>query len=244
MLTVEQGSGRKGCSAIDQATQQIVEMELVHLQQKPHINLYLDLRMCFNLMVKACHNLACRRHGAADDYLCLHAKTHQLMRYFVRHKFGVSTEYNTFAQHPWHGASQGAMDAALRYIVLSDTLIDAYHTKVAPQMMHDPAMLIKIQQSLKAFIDDVVLHATSNNDDNIPKLQMRMQAQLMWWANLVRVTGGELNPTKCCGLIYHWEPDKRGIFQLKQPQIPHDFLSIPTGDQPQTIPMINHKEGI
>jgi len=134
-------------------------------------------------MVEACHNLVCRRHGAADDYLRLHAKTHQLMRYFVRHKFGVSAEYNTFAQHPWHGAGQGAADAALRYIVLSDTLINAYHTKVALQMMHDPAMLIQIQQSLKAFIDDVILHTTSTHDNALPDLQLQMQAQLMWWPN-------------------------------------------------------------
>jgi len=242
-LIDEQGGGRKGRSAIDQATQQIVETELVHFQQKTHIDLYLDLRTCFDLMVEACHNLACRRHGAADEYLRLHAKTHQLMRYFVRHKFGVSTEYNTFDQHPWHGAGQGAADAALRYIVLSDTLIDAYHTRVAPQMMHDPARLLSIQRSLKAFIDDVVLHATSPNDDDLPELQMRMQDHLQWWANLVSVTGGDLNPKKCCGLIYHWTPDKRGIFQLAQPQIPRDFLSIRTGTQSQTIPMTEPNAG-
>jgi len=54
------------------------------------------------------------------------------MKYYVKHKFSVSTQYNTFSQHPWHGAGQGAADAALCYIILSDTLIDAYHTKVAP----------------------------------------------------------------------------------------------------------------
>jgi len=182
-------------------------------------------------MVEACHNLACRRHRAADAYLRLHAKTHQLMRYFVRHKFGVSNKYNTFTQHPWHGAGQGAADAVLWYIVLSDTLIDAYHTKVAPQMMHDPDTLINIQRSLKAFIDNVVLHATSNNANDLNELQMCMQSQLTWWAQLVRVTGGELNPAKCFGLIYQWEPDKRGILQLKPPSIPHDFLTIHTGDQ-------------
>jgi len=51
-----------------------------------------------------------------------------MMKYYIRHQYGMSTEYNTFDQHPWHGAGQGAADAALRYIVLSDTLIDAYHT--------------------------------------------------------------------------------------------------------------------
>jgi len=60
---------------------------------------------------------------------------HQAMRYFVRHKFGMSCDYNTFTQHLWHGAGQGAADATLHYIVLSDTLINAYHTKITPQMM-------------------------------------------------------------------------------------------------------------
>jgi len=155
-LIYEQGGGCKGCSAIDQAMQQIVENEIIHMNQKPTIDLYLDLQMCFDLMVEACHNSACHQHGAADAYLHLHAWTHQLMRYFVCHKFGVSAEYNMFLQHPWHGAGQGAADVALRYIVLLDTLINAYHMTVTPQMMHDPTTFLTIQCSLKAFIDDVV----------------------------------------------------------------------------------------
>ncbi len=68
-LTSVQGGGRKGSSAIDQATQQVVEQELLHLNQKPALDLFLDLRHCFDYMVEACHNMACRRHGAAEDYL-------------------------------------------------------------------------------------------------------------------------------------------------------------------------------
>jgi len=79
MLVMEQGGSHKGLSAIDQAMQQIVETEITHLQQNLAINLYLYLHTCFNLMVEACHNLACRRHGATDAYLGLHARTHQAM---------------------------------------------------------------------------------------------------------------------------------------------------------------------
>jgi len=81
-LVYEQGGGWKGHSAIDQATQQIVETETIHMNQQPTIDMYLDLRACFNLMVEACHNLACCCHGATDDYLHLHAQMHQMMRYF------------------------------------------------------------------------------------------------------------------------------------------------------------------
>jgi len=90
-LAVAQGGGQKGWSAIDQATQQVLKTELVHLQQTSTIDLYLDLKVCFDMMVEACHNLACRRHGADVAYLHLHARTHQLMRYYVRHKFGISS---------------------------------------------------------------------------------------------------------------------------------------------------------
>ena len=42
-LAYEQEGGQKGGSAIDQATQQIIETETIHLNQTPTINLYLDL---------------------------------------------------------------------------------------------------------------------------------------------------------------------------------------------------------
>jgi len=130
-------------------------------------------------MVEACHNLACCHHSAKDAYLRLHAKTHQLMQYYICHKFGVLKEYNTYSQHPWHGTGQGVADAALWYIVLSDILIDAYYTKIAPHMLHDPMTLIQIQHSLKAFIDDVVLHATSPHDAPLQNLQYQAKKNLM-----------------------------------------------------------------
>jgi len=138
------------------------------------------------------------------------------MRYYVRHKFGVSKEYNTSEQHPWHGAGQGAADAALRYIVLSDTLIDAYHTQVAPTMMKDPTATLEVLRSLKAFIDNVVLQTADPTTGPINDLMMTAQNQLRWWNQLVRVTSGALNPKKCCGMLYQWAPDNKGILQLCQ----------------------------
>jgi len=193
--------------------------------------------------VEACHNLACHHHGAANAYLCLHVHTHQAMHYFVWHKFGVLHQYNTFAQHLWHGAGQGAADAALQYIVLSNTLIDAYHMKMVPQIMHDPLQLITIQRSLKAFIDDVVLHASSPGYDDLAELQTCTQTQLHWRAQLVNVTGGKLNPKKCCGLIYTWAPDKYGVLKLQQPKIPPDFLSLSDGSSAQSIPINTNNAG-
>jgi len=51
-LTYAQGGGRKGRSAIDQAVQHIVENEIVHFKQHPTLDMYLDLRSCFDLWSK------------------------------------------------------------------------------------------------------------------------------------------------------------------------------------------------
>jgi len=163
-------------------------------------------------MVEACHNLACHRHGADIAYLRLHAKTHQAMQYYVRHKFGVSSQYNTFVQHPWHGAGQGAADAALQYIVLSDMIIDAYHSKIAPIGLTDPLKAITITQSLKAFINDVVLHAADGPLAPFNDLVQHASKQIQWWDQLVKVTG---NTKKCCAIAYKWNPDIHDILQLK-----------------------------
>jgi len=183
-------------------------------------------------MVEVCHNMACRRHGAAEDYLCLHAQTHHLMKYYVCHKYGVSPDYNTFNSHPWHGAGQGAVDATLRYIALSDTLIDAYHEKIQPWCLRDLTMTITIIKSIKAFIDDVAM-SVGGPQLTFHDLTLRAKQQLQWWNQLIQATGGALNSQKCCCTIYNWQLDKYEILHLStKPDDSSNILLDPT--QPQS----------
>jgi len=164
------------------------------------------------------------------------------MQYYVRHKFGVSKDYNMSEQHPWHGARQGAADAALCYIVLSDMLIDAYHTQVAPTMMRDPTTMLEVLRSLKAFINDVVLHAADPTTGPINNLMLKAQNQLQWWNQLVRVTGGALNPKKCCGVLYQWAPDNKGILRLCQSE-DRNPITLSDATPEQTINILPPHEG-
>jgi len=108
-------------------------------------------------------------------------------------------------------------------------------------MLHEPTKLLKFLHSLKAFIDNVVLHATASQQDTLNKIGSRAQQQLNWWLQLVQVT--KLNPKKCCSMIYQWIPDKRGILQLHQPQVPADFISLHTNATALLIPINNNSEG-
>ncbi len=86
-------------------------------------------------------------------------------------------------------------------------------------MMHNPTTTIEILQSLKAFIDNVVLHAADSSNGTLNNLMTTAQNQLRWWNQLVKVMGGALNPKKCCGMLYQWAPDKNGILRLCSPTI-------------------------
>jgi len=123
------------------------------------------------------------------------------MKHYVQHCYGISLDYNTFENHPWHSARQGAVDAALHYIALSDSLINAYHSQFQPHILHDPTLTLQIIKSIKAFIDDVAMSAS---DQNLPFPQVVEQAQhqLHWWTSLVQSSGGALNPKKMlCALL-------------------------------------------
>jgi len=76
-----------------------------------------------------------------------------------------------------------------------------------------------------------------------PDLIHRAQEQLQWWTKLVRSSGGELNPKKCCCAIYHWKPDKNGILQPSDPALDSvTILSDPT-TLTQPLPLLALHEG-
>jgi len=60
---------------------------------------------------------------------------------------------------------QGAADAALHYIVLSDTLIDAYHAHIQPSIIPGPTLTLTITKSIKSFIDDFAMSAYDPSGD-------------------------------------------------------------------------------
>jgi len=99
-------------------------------------------------------------------------------------------------------------------------LIDAYHDQIHSTILQDPTLTVTILQSIKAFIDDVAMSASATSN-NYNELCDRAQTQLIWWNQLINITGGELNPTKCCSAVYLWQPDKLGFLRPTQPK-PND----------------------
>ena len=160
------------------------------------------------------------------------------MKYYVQHKHGVSKDYNTFNQYPWHGAGQGAADAALQYIALSDFLIDTYHSKIQPWIIKDPTMTLVINKSMKAFIDNVAM-LVGGNVGSFKALTHCAQTQLQWWTQLIQASGRVLNSKKCCCVIYSWTPDPYGILCLSAMTPANIEIATCPAQPQQTIQILN-----
>jgi len=117
-----------------------------------------DATACFDQMIEAPNNLACLQHGADPKYIKLHAQTQRELCYHLKHKYGISTKFNShMTAQPWYGMGQGAGDACNRWVIGSDSMANAYTSEAHGWTIPSPIPTENTNQDLKAFIDDVNL---------------------------------------------------------------------------------------
>jgi len=157
-----------------------------------------DTTACFDRMIEAPNNLACLQHGADPQYIKLHAQTQRELWYHLKHKYGISEEFNKHQDtQPWYGMGQGAGDACNRWVIGSDSMADAYSAGANGWTIPSPNNNAPIKQDMKAFIDDVNLFIGKSEDTTETDFMEMAQADINRWHGLLRATGGELNNKKC-----------------------------------------------
>jgi len=246
-LTDSQGGGRKGWSAINLAVKKVVTYDYIRINKEEAINIELNAKACFDMMVELCQNLTCLSHCADPLYICLHTKTQCAQRYYIKHAYGISKVYNTHSDtHPWYGAGQGTGDACPWWIVQSDNLISTYKTLVKPWAMHQPNGTLAIEQAIDAFIDNTTLIIGGQLQSVWMTITQTAQENLLHWHHLLWASSSWLNPQKCSTSSFQWKYDNNGTAALESPQpIPSQQISIPDKtDQPHTLQQNNLEDAV
>jgi len=159
ILIDNQGGSQKGWSAIELVCKKVLSFDFICTTQTKAINIENNAKACFDLMVVACHSLSCLFHGADPVYIQLHTQAQCSPSIILaKHGHAISKEYNSYTtKNPWYGASQGAVDMAIRWIILSCCLIRAYLSKAHQWVMHHPNCTIALKQNINAFINNTTL---------------------------------------------------------------------------------------
>jgi len=157
-ITDSQGGGRPGCSAINLAITKVLSYEVADIMRLRVIIVDNDATACFDRMIEAPNNLACLQHGADPKYIKLHTQTQCELRYHLKHKYGISTAFNTSTKtKPWYGMGQGAGDACNQWVIGTNSMANAYTSKANGWKIPSPLQNESTMQHLKAFINDVNL---------------------------------------------------------------------------------------
>ncbi len=137
-------------------------------------------------MIEAPNNLACLQHGADPKYIQLHAQTQCELCYHLKHKYGISKEFNHHqVTQPWYGMGQGAGNACNRWVIGSDSLANAYQEHANGWTISSPTPPKQLTQSWKAFINDVNLFIGKPVTASEDKFLKMVQTDINWWHRLL-----------------------------------------------------------
>jgi len=192
---------------------------------------------CFDQMIEAPNNLACLQHGADPKYIALHAQTQRKLQYHLKHKYGISPEYNSHTiEQPWYGMGQGAGDASNHWVIGTDSMANAYTKKAHGWTIPSPSTQHPIRQDMAAFIDDVNLFIGKPNNVTEEEFLAIIQADINHWHGILRATGGELNTNKCYWSDFHLQFNNKGNPSLCK-KLPQDTqLHLTNLDRTQAVP--------
>lgn len=144
----EQSGGRPNRSYIDEATKTVLTYKICRNQQLIGGLIYNDAKECFDRIVTNLSNLSCRREGLPLPLAKLYASTLSQIKYYLRHKGGISAQFNTHSAKPFHGAGQGAGDSPARWCFISDNLIRAYKKNTPSTLIRSPISLLDTNEKI------------------------------------------------------------------------------------------------
>jgi len=185
-ITESQGGGRPGQSAIDLALTKVLSYEVAKTLRLRIIIIDNDATACFDRMIEAPNNLACLQHGADPLYVKLHAQTQKELRYHLKHKYGISPDFNSHqASNPWYGMGQGSGDGCNRWVIGTDSMADAYNEEAHKWKIESPDGTTPVTQSINAFVDDVNLFIGKKPDTTEELFLSQAQQDINRWHGIL-----------------------------------------------------------
>jgi hypothetical protein len=134
------------------------------------------------------------------------------MQYAVKHVYGISEkEYSSTISEPLFGTGQGSGASPAIWLSLVTVLLNAFDRLASEYDIqglefHDPWKEISANWHIGAFVDDTnqaVMDPSHSLTPNELIEQLRIAGQL--WENLLHISGGALNLSKCSWSLQFWE---------------------------------------
>jgi hypothetical protein len=171
-----------------------------------------DATGCYDQIIISLGMIACQRLGMPSSAIRTQAEALRLIRYAIKHAYGVSEdEYQGTILEPLFGTSQGSGSSPAIWLGLVMILLNAFDRLAAEKKItgfefEDPWNEIAAAWHVGAFVDDTNQGVTdSKGTQSKDELVETLRQAGQMWENLLHISSGALNLSKCLWSLQYWE---------------------------------------
>lgn len=195
-LAPEQYGSRNRHSAIGQAMNKRLLFDYIRLNHYPTCWVFTDAKSCYDRIVHTPASLALQRMGVAGEVVSSLFKTVASMRHYVRTGLGDSISSYTSRGIPFQGVGQGNGMGPCIWALVSSVLFDAMRSSGFGGTITSAISSSSLALMGGAFVDDLDLFSIGNPVPSQDADINIMQQGLDLWEDLLRASGGAVEPTK------------------------------------------------
>ena len=181
-----------------------------------------DTKACYDRIVLLFGMLCSRRLGMPSPVCQFMINAYEKIQYHIQTAYGVSEQwYKHTSIKPLHGPGQGNRSSPSLWVIISSLLMDCMDDNAPGLTVTDPFQHEDIRQVMTGFVDDTThwinnFHHDLKHTPNLPTLLEQMTKTATWWEQLLHVSGGNLELSKCFYYMMVWIFDSEGEAHLAQ----------------------------
>ena len=232
-LATEQYGSRKNKSAVEHALNKVMTLDLSRVKREAIIFIANDAVSCYDRILLLAAYLTMLKFGIPKEAAQSVITTLGKMEHHIRTAKGDSTR--TYGGTTWiklpHGIGQGNGSGPAIWACVSTPLFEALRAEGYGVNITTPISTLLLNITGFAFVDDTDLIQTMGTLSTEYELSLKAQAQLLTWEELLRTTGGAIDPNKSDWLFirYRW---KQGEWTYETKPYP---LNLTVRDKEKTV---------
>jgi Reverse transcriptase (RNA-dependent DNA polymerase) len=197
LLHPEQHGGVPGRDSLTVPFIEQMLWDITRASRQPIIRTDFDATSCFDRIIPSIASLACRSFGQHCRICSLQAHALQGTNYQLKTPLGITEQgYSHCARHPIYGTGQGSSNSPSIWTCFSSILLKAHDACGHSALFRSPDGHFTAETNLQAFVDDTYLTSNGEMGDPCEAIVAKAQVAAQDWCDLLRATGGDLEPTK------------------------------------------------
>lgn len=221
----EQSGSRPGKKCQDVVIFKHMIYSILRLTKTDGITFDNDAKSCFDRIVLVVASLITQRLGMSQDTLELFIETLSSVKYYAKTYYGLSQlPYYSTDEYNIHGPGQGGRASPAIWTAISCFLLQCMRENTIGATLISP-FGSRIHQVSSGFVDDIthwcIQMDQPNHSATAKQLKDHMQHTAQLWEQLLFLTGGKLELSKCFYYPIMWTFDNEG----KASMIPPSQLS-------------------